>query len=134
MLSPITDHAMLRYLERICGLNIRDIKQKAKKLKYALTSDSHVLAFIKKQENIDVDAMRERLLTPQLKTALAMDAKSIKIDGMIMVLHGGRVMTLYRHGHVKDRLSLRPALKRGQFAGIRRDRRVWEYDTDDERV
>lgn len=133
-LSPITDHAMMRYLERICGLNIRDLKMKAKKLGYAITTDAHFLAFVQKEEKIDVNRMRENLVTPELKAALAMDARTIRLDGIVMILRAGRVMTLYRPASIKEHAVLKPHLKKGQFAGTRKNQRMWEYDQDDERV
>jgi hypothetical protein len=123
----ITDHAMLRYLERVCGMSIRDIKRKAVNMGYVITSDGHLLAFIRKNENVNVEALRNSIVTPELQAALAVGAKTIKIDGTMFILHDGHVITLYKQAHVQNRGSLRPVLKRGQFAGIKgKDRRVWE--------
>lgn len=58
----VTDHAVLRYLERVMG--------------------------------VDVEAIRDGLLTPEIKQAIRLGAKSVTVQGVTFKVEGPRIVTV----------------------------------------
>jgi hypothetical protein len=63
----VTDHALLRYLERVRGL--------------------------------DVEALKEEILTPGIVAAVKAGATAVKLNGITLVVANGRIVTVLPGTH-----------------------------------
>ncbi|KQZ65868.1 hypothetical protein ASD67_01905 [Sphingopyxis sp. Root1497] len=59
-------------------------------------TDHAVLRYIERKYGFDIDAIRKEMLTPQVKAAMKVGAKGIKVDGGTFKLNGTAIVTYVR--------------------------------------
>ena len=91
----VTNHALLRYLERGCGLDVAQVRRDMRAAdKDASMADSAVLVFIERERKIDMAKLRERMMTPLVAAAIHAGARSVRYGELWLVLQGGSVVTV----------------------------------------
>lgn len=113
----ISDHAVVRYLERHKGVNIDDIKARAAKQPYDCSTDSRLLSYMRNHCGIDTDAIRREIRSPLVLAAFAAGAVSIGLPGGLkLIIKDASVVTV---SYDKFRNPMRFALRKNQHRGIR---------------
>jgi hypothetical protein len=126
-MSIISDHALLRYLERACKINMNTIRMRAVRMGCYADSDSFLLAFLKSQMGIDVDGVRRRLAaSPEIQKAIASGASAVRLKGITFRIRNGTVVTTIGRD---ERARMRPKLRRNQYRALRQQK-----ETSDEMV
>lgn len=90
----ITDHAAVRWLERLEGRDI-DAVRMVIEMRGDDASDSAVLAFLAAHDRLDVWRLKRQMLTPAVRLGLMAGASGVQAGRALMVLHGGVVVTCY---------------------------------------
>lgn len=88
----ITDHAVVRFIERNDGIDTRAAREMASAT--ADGSDAAILLALGILEGIDASDVRHRMLTPTLRTAIGCGAIGVKRDHLRFVIIDGRVITV----------------------------------------
>ncbi len=101
----VTDHALLRYLERVEGFDTSTAK--ANLPPYA--GDRDVLEWLRDYAGLNIEAKRKAIVTPKLLAAIAAGAKSVGIGPARYMIRGPVVATV----KVMDWRAMRPVHKRG---------------------
>lgn len=101
----VSDHAMLRYLERIHGFErwwMRDMASEA--LGRPALSDHDVLCGLIKSGHADADAITHDIATPAVRISLSMGTSGvIRTPAMIVRVRNGVVVTIITHAMERDR-------------------------------
>lgn len=85
----VTAHAMVRYLERKRGKQVKRICRKARKL-----GDGAVLTELSACHGLDQGALIDEMLSAPVLGAFAAGAVSIKHGGVRFVFAGGKLVTV----------------------------------------
>lgn len=105
-LSPgrfyITDHALLRYVERIMGVDVGAAREAMGRQLLPETCDADVLGFLADYMGIDVETVRDRMVTDGVRMACGCGAGGIRVSGVRYAIADGRVVTVYAD-HLKGR-------------------------------
>lgn len=113
----ITDHAVVRFLERHDGLDLGAVRLACGG---ALAADMVILDHLAAHAGLDVGAVRRRILTPTVRTALAMGAAGVRMGHVRLVITDGRVVTVrltaWDRVPPHDKPWGRPRLRREQSA------------------
>lgn len=86
--GPITDHAVIRFLERHDGFDLRSVRTLVGR------RDGDALAYLAVRCGIDVGAVRRRMLTPHVAAGLRLGASSVVVGSVRLVIANGRVVTV----------------------------------------
>jgi hypothetical protein len=89
MIPIVTQHAMVRYLERKHGRNIKALCRAAFK-----AGDAAVLKQMVAVHGLDIAALKAEILTPPVLAAMAAGAKAIRHDGVRFVFQNHCVVTV----------------------------------------
>lgn len=89
----ISDHAVVRWLERHDGLDLAPIRARLRANGQHPT-DAAVLVMLKHARQIDADRVRRRMATPALEVAVRCGATAVRVDGVRVVIVDGRVVTV----------------------------------------
>jgi hypothetical protein len=119
----ITDHAVVRWLERHDGIDLAGIRA-ALRAEGQFASDGAVLARLKRDRGISADSVRSRMATPTLDIAVRSGASGVRTQGVRMVIVGGHVVTVRlvewdlnnMNHHVADPIGMPRADRRAAVA------------------
>lgn len=118
--QAITDHALLRYLERVKGLDVARARAPRSKKTGRPLNDHEVLKRLEKS-GLDIESIRHSLLTPNVSAAIAVGAKSVVCGDHRFVIRNSVVVTT---APVTELRAMRPCLRKGQARGLREKTRV----------
>lgn len=125
-MSIISNHALLRYLERVSRLDMKTIKKRAAKMGYVVDRDVYMLAFMRDHMGIDVDGVRNRLSnSKEIQRALSMKAQAVRWNGIVFRLRDGIVVTTICPEELK---RMRPNLRRNQRRALITNKRRLEME------
>lgn len=111
--SVITDHAALRYLERVLKVDV-EARRFIVRQHGGDGSDGEVLSLLERHGEVRVAALKRRMLSPAVRFGLMRGATGATVDGVIYVLHGGCVVTCYQVDTVRK--ERRRRLQRGRVS------------------
>ena len=102
-LDAITHHAVIRFLERHDRFDMSGLRD-------AFAGDEErILRWLERNEGINVRRIRERMMTPALRTALASGASGVRMGHVRLVIVDGHVVTVrfnaWDHEHFRRRLA-----------------------------
>lgn len=86
--GPITNHAVVRFLERHDGLDLARLREAFG------DNDGRILDWLERTENISAAGVRDRMMTDALATALGTGASAVRIGAVKLVIVSGRVVTV----------------------------------------
>lgn len=112
----ITDHALLRYLERVEGIDVEQARRQASSPKRP-ANDHEVIAWLSTYGQHDLQAMRDSLVTPQLKMAIQAGARVVNRGDYRYVIRSSVVVTI----KTGDWRRMRPRLRKGAARQLRYD-------------
>lgn len=118
----ITDHALLRYFERVKGMDVR----RARAALGDGAKDRHVLASLA-ASGINIESYRRKLLTPKVLAAIAVGAKSVVCGAHRFIIRDGMVVTTAPNNGAALK-PLRPVMKKGQARALREEERCGRLD------
>lgn len=104
----ITDHALLRYLERVEGYDVHNARRSVERTE-PRHRDFHVLEWLSVYAGVNTEAKRQALITPKLLAAIAAGAKAVFIGPVNFIIKGGSVVTV----KTVEWRAMRPCLKKG---------------------
>lgn len=93
----ITDHAILRWLERAKGIDVEGIKQQMRQDGFGerkLRNDSRVLKYIVDKTGLNIGLVKQAMLTPIVITALSVGARYVKHQDYRFALGRNRIITV----------------------------------------
>lgn len=90
----ITDHCLLRWLERVEGHDIPTYRRAADRSGYNGESDGDVVDFLQHYTDVPVSAIRRELMDV-VSPALLMRATTLKYKGVTIKLRSGGAITCY---------------------------------------
>lgn len=61
-------------------------------------TDHFLLRYIERVHGVDMQKLREHVLTDKMKLALKSGAKSVTTDGFRYIIEDGQLVTVYRKG------------------------------------
>lgn len=93
----ISDHALLRYLQRVKGVDVAQYRRMA----HGGASDYHILQAIERVTGCDIEALRGRLLTPSVQAAVNIGAAGVVIGGARFKIKAGKVVTAFSQDFVR---------------------------------
>lgn len=64
-----------------------------------MVSDHALVRWLERVYGIDVDAVREHILTDEIKMAIQLGASKVKADGVQYVLGDGKIITIVSEQH-----------------------------------
>lgn len=96
MRGIITDHAILRYLERVERADLYALWREASADGYP-ASIPGLLSWMRLSGHFDIEGLRQTLLC-RIKTALKFGATSVRLDGVTYVLAGATLVTVLSDG------------------------------------
>lgn len=129
MTAWITDHALLRYLERVEGLDVRGARaQAARERGVPDATDTQVLGRLV-LDGVDIEAYRRSLLTPKVRAAISVGAKSVVCGDHRFIIRDRSVVTTAPFRAPKH--GLRPVLRKGQARAMREEGRCHRIDVRD---
>lgn len=117
----ITAHAVVRYLERICGADLDVARFVVADRGGDPTADGAVLEVAETYLGIDVAAARHAMERDAVARAVELGAKSVRIGRARLVIEAGRIVTVERVEWTIDRR--RGALDRQRVRQAARPRR-----------
>ncbi|MCA1241852.1 hypothetical protein LC092_05345 [Stappia stellulata] len=97
---PVTQHAVLRYLERVENVELAPFYAAA-----GTDDPTLVLDAFEKETGICIAALRRKVLPPECVPALKMGASSLRCNGYVCRIESGQVVTVYKHN--KRRVPIR---------------------------
>lgn len=105
----ITAHAMVRWLERAEGRDLRAMRQAFERHRGHAPDDGELLQFLSLYTGERLGEVRARIMTPALRTAIALGASKVRRGRVWLVIAGGCVVTvLYRRRSILFRDHSRP--------------------------
>jgi hypothetical protein len=99
----ITDHILLRWLERAEGFDMEPIRAAMDRMGLEARYDGEVLDFIRAHIGVDIDAIRTELLG-LCYPAIRMKAAGVRHKGFFVKLHNGVAVTVVKAGKRSARL------------------------------
>lgn len=111
----ITYHAVVRFLERHDGFDLTAIREV---LGAHPDLDTEILRILSETKGLNVAAVRKRMITPALHTAVACGASGLRMGRVRFVIQDGIVVTV-RSLYRDTRLARRPHdFARSQFVPL----------------
>lgn len=105
----ITAHAMVRWLERAEGRDLRPMRAAFVRHRGHDADDGELLQFLSLYTGEPLGDIRARILTPALRAAIALGASKVRRGRVWLVIAGGAVVTvLYRRRSILFRDHSRP--------------------------
>ncbi len=80
----ITLHALIRWLERIEGIDLTKAKKEMRELGYIDFSDAGVLRYLEEWWRIDIQAIRDKILSNEVRAGMALGATRISFGGVML--------------------------------------------------
>ena len=93
--DPVTNHAIVRWLERIEGRDLSPAREAYRAMFGHDPKDGDLVGFLSRYGVEDPAAIRARILTPMVRAAIALGAGSIKTKGHYLIIEDGRIVTIY---------------------------------------
>jgi hypothetical protein len=102
----ISTHAVLRYVERVMGIDLDQIRRDMKAADpAAVFADGAVLAHMEKHGKIVVEKVRKHMMTPLVLAAIRSGATRVRSEGWWFIIEEKTVVTVvsernpYRRSH-----------------------------------
>jgi hypothetical protein len=92
----ITDHILLRWLERAEGFDMAPIRAAMDRMGLEARYDGEILDFIRAHIGVDIDAIRTELLR-LCYPAIRMKAAGVRHKGFFIKLHDGVAVTVVKN-------------------------------------
>ena len=110
----VTDHAVLRYLERVVRLDTSAARREH-------STNAAVLGAVVRAYGLDLAAVRSRILTPEAQQAIHAGACKFQTQDYTLVIQSQRVITI-----IEGRIYRSPArkAKRKRPVGLKQARRA----------
>lgn len=89
----VTDHAIVRWLERVEGYNFDDIREEIE-MKGDKATDKRILTYLADKYGLFRGHVIFRIATKQVKNAIKMGAKKIHRGNQTLVIDNEQVVTL----------------------------------------
>ena len=86
----VTDHAVVRWLERHDGVDLTEARQVVGEL----APDGHLLRYLEQHEGYNIAAIRERICSPAVLVAIGCGATGVRNDRVRLVITDGKVITI----------------------------------------
>lgn len=93
----VSDHALVRYVQRVCGLDMDTIQKKMWMARLDPGDDSHVLRFLQDRFGLDIEGLRREALPPfVMASAKFADGSPVNVryGGNIYVFRDGTLVTI----------------------------------------
>ncbi len=90
----ITAHAVIRWLERAEGVDLRPIRRAARREGCAPGDDGALVRFIETATDIDLAPARRALGSAEVRLAIRIKATAIRVGPVVAVLKAGAVVTV----------------------------------------
>ncbi len=92
----ISAHAVLRYIERVMGVDMGDVRaaMKAADPAAVVTSDGAILAYLEKHRKIVAERVRDHMMTPLVLAAIRGGARRVRNGGWWFVIEDKTVVTV----------------------------------------
>ena len=95
ILDPVTNHAIVRWLERVEGRDLVSARAAYEDMFGHAPNDGDLIAFLARYGAGDMAAIRTRILTPMVRAAIALGARTVKAKGVYPIIEDGRIVTVY---------------------------------------
>jgi hypothetical protein len=115
LMPHITDHALLRYFERVTHLDTAP----ARLALGPQATDKQLLYWLRDYAGLDVEAARAKLLTPKVRAAINARAVTVVCGPYRYVIKSNAVVTVT----ALEQRPMRPCLKKGHARSVIRERR-----------
>lgn len=69
------------------------------KKKHAYITDHALMRYMQRVHNVDVEAYREEMHSPELETAVKSGARRVQIDGFSFKCKEGKIVTTWNRNH-----------------------------------
>lgn len=89
----ITVHALLRYIQRIKRMDTRPAAERLR-LQGREVNDTSLIDALRRQFGVDIAAIRHEMNTIGLRTAIALGASRYVRAGCVLIIEGGKVVTV----------------------------------------
>jgi hypothetical protein len=86
--GPITNHAVVRFLERHDGFDFAGLREAFG------DNDGRILDWLERNENLSAAGVRDRMMTDAVATAIASGASAVRLGPVKLVIVDGRVVTV----------------------------------------
>lgn len=90
----VTAHAAVRWLERAEGRNLEPMRAAYERARWRAPNDSELLAFLSDYTGERLDQIRTRILTANVRRAIALGANRVRRGRVWIVIEGGCVVTI----------------------------------------
>jgi carbonic anhydrase len=91
----ISTHAVLRYVERVMGVDLDRVRAAMKTTDpAAAVADGAILAHLEKERKIVVEKVRELMMTPLVMAAIRGGATRVRSDGWWFIIEDKTVVTV----------------------------------------
>ena len=91
----ISAHAVLRYIERVMGVDLDEVRAAMKAADPAATfADSAMLVYLENERKIVAAKVRDRMMTPLVLAAIRGGATRVRADGWWFIIEDRTVVTV----------------------------------------
>lgn len=98
----VTSHALVRWLERAEGRDLAPMRRAFERARWHEPNDAELVAFLADYTGERIDTIRGRILTANVRRAIALGANRVRRGRVWIVIEGGCVVTiLYRRRVVR---------------------------------
>ncbi len=130
----VTAHAMVRWLERFEGRDLTVMRGAFERTRGRVPDDGELLQFLSAYTGERLGDIRARIVTPALRTAIALGASKVRRGRVWLVITGGCVVTvLYRRRAVffgASGADKHPRRGRWHSSKGRQHRAGWHWATE----
>src|SRR5258706_8025536 len=98
--AKVSDHVIVRWLERVEGYNFDDVRED---LKCKEATDSQILDYLANKYGLFRGHVVFRIATKQVRNAMKLGAKKVNRGDWTLVLRNGCVVTLLPRSNAKAR-------------------------------
>jgi hypothetical protein len=112
MSKYLTAHAILRYLERVEGVDIGVIRDGAIRAGAVNPDQRQIWQFARDYMGFDEEAIEARFLTPTVRAAIKAGAKKIRVKGAIFIVRDNAITTAISSSY--DRIGKKVTKRQGR--------------------
>lgn len=94
LLSPVSAHAAVRWLERVEGMDLASILQEMRESGRDANCESEIMRHLWRTRRVSSRNVCRRILTPMVLAAVAAGARKIMVGDAVLVLTNGIIVTV----------------------------------------